>query len=80
MTKLTGMLTCLLTALGLAFAALFSGCYSRTSASGFDCSIALGNAAEKVTSSNFPSDASSHATPAPVPASTEARNERTATQ
>lgn len=64
--KLTASLTVLLTGFFLVSLAVCLGCYSRTSASGFDCTFALGTPAEKVTALNYPSDASSLAQNAPT--------------
>lgn len=65
-TNFTALLTGLLTGFFLVLFLFFAGCYSRTSASGFDSTIALGTPAEKATASNFPCDASSRAITAPV--------------
>jgi hypothetical protein len=80
LANFTALLTGLLTALVLAFLVVFSGCYSRTSASGFDCTIALGTPAEKATSLNFPSDDSSTANRARRIDDVQTTNEHTATQ
>ena len=45
MAKFTALVTGLLTGFFLVSLAVCLGCYSRTSASGFDCTIALGTPA-----------------------------------
>lgn len=66
--KLTAALTGLLTGFFLALLVVCLGCYSRTTASGFDCTIALGDAAKTPTPSNFPSDDARDADAAPIAA------------
>jgi hypothetical protein len=75
--KLTGALTVFLTGFFLVLLVGCLGCYSRTSASGFDCTIALGTPAEKATSCNFPSDDSSTANRARRTDDAQTSNERT---
>ncbi len=77
MAKFTVLVTGLLTGFFLVSLAVCLGCYSRTSASGFDCTIALGTPAEKATSSNFPSDDSSTANRARRTDDAQTSNERT---